>query len=533
MARCETAKGWSRGPVRLRDASGTNTPTLVILTALLAVASFARVATAQDVSGFGNIKQGDARPSDSAAEKQWQPVQTDKLSIVNLAPVLLPFFNNGPVFGIPGTMTGSLSKRTQLSGDWGGARTRLASKGLFVDFYTTSALQNIASGGLDSNDAFVQNTQISINLDTGRAGLWKGGLIHFTLQSRYGATPEESFSAGTSVPQYVGHVLPGPTLSSDFLPSEYFLVQPLSKQFSIVAGKTSNIFIPDQTMIGNSYKYYFANFNFNKNAMTPNFYNPTSLAALAIWAPSTAFAVAGGVLDPYTEADNFAKNAFDHVNLYLTTVSNYSIAGRPGQLSPAFNWSNKPKMDLENPFGTLSPVLIPRAVGALLGSPALEGLPINFKDHSWFSIANVSQYLYVKDARRDLPQKLKSGQVIDGVGLFARVGFAPDDTNTITRDASVAMFAHGLVPNRTYDSFGAGLYYNTISDNTKAQIARYTRGADIVENEKGVEAFYDFAIIPSIRLIASYQHVWNPLIAETAKKEDKTNVFLTRLTVAW
>ena len=45
------------------------------------------------------------------------PLATKKASVADLAPVFLPFFNNGPVFGLPGTEGGDFRHRTQLSGD--------------------------------------------------------------------------------------------------------------------------------------------------------------------------------------------------------------------------------------------------------------------------------------------------------------------------------------------------------------------------------------------------------------------------------
>jgi porin len=68
--------------------------------------------------------------------------------LANLAPGLLPFFNNGPVFGIPGTVTGDIWSRIQLTGDWGGVRTDWARHGVFIDIYSTSYYQNVTSGGL-------------------------------------------------------------------------------------------------------------------------------------------------------------------------------------------------------------------------------------------------------------------------------------------------------------------------------------------------------------------------------------------------
>jgi hypothetical protein len=378
----------------------------------------------------------------------------------------------------------------------------------------------------------VQNTQLSINFDTGRAGLWSGGLFHFTVQSRYGSEPQDTFTVGASEPHYTGLVHPGPLLANDTLPTEYFLVQSITKRFSVVLGKISDVFIPDQTLFADSYKFYFANFNLNKNPMTTNFYNPTAWAALGAWTPAEWVAIVGGVLDPNSKADNFAEDAFNRVDLYLTAIFSYKIDGMPGQFGPQLNWSNKSLLDLGSPFRPLTPSQVPAAVGALLGGP-LDHLPANFKRDSGFVIANVSQYLYVKDSASEIAAKLKSGQIINGIGMWARLGYAPEGLNPITRDASIALFAHGLSDCRPYDSFGAGFYYNAISDDLKNSIALLSRGTASANDEKGMEVFYDFAITPAIRVIPSYQHIWNPLTAEVVNKQSGADVFLARFTVVW
>ena len=273
------------------------------------------------------------------------PMPAEKASLANLAPFLLPYFNNGPVFGLPGTEVSDFWHRTQLSGDWGGVRTNLARHGLFFDLYSTSALQNVASGGLKAGAAFMQNTQFSINIDTGRAGLWAGGLFHITLESKYGSfSPQKTFAAGSTAPQYTGLAFPGPFSVHDVLPTEYFLLQSLTPTFSVLLGKINVLTICDQTFFGNSYKYDFANFNFNKNPMALNFYNTTSLSAVAVWTPSKTLLVAAGVFDPNSQADTFATNAFDKVNLYGAAVLSYKIGALPGQSWAQFNWTNKPKI---------------------------------------------------------------------------------------------------------------------------------------------------------------------------------------------
>lgn len=70
----------------------------------------------------GKVVSSPVTPADS-----WGAVPKKKASLANLAPFFLPYLNNGPVFGMPGTHAGDFRDRTQLSGDWGGLRTDLVS----------------------------------------------------------------------------------------------------------------------------------------------------------------------------------------------------------------------------------------------------------------------------------------------------------------------------------------------------------------------------------------------------------------------
>jgi hypothetical protein len=421
-----------------------------------------------------------------------------------------------------------------LSGDWGGLRTNLARHGFFLDLYSTSAYQDVTSGGLKTGGAFIQNTQLSMNMDTGRAGLWSGGVFHITLESRNGSSsPQDTFTVGSTVPQYSGLAFPGPFFVHSVLPTEYFLFQSLTPKFSVILGKVNVLTHADQTVFGNTYKYDFANLNFNKNPMALNFYNTTSWAGIGVWTPSKWLTTAAGVFDPNSEANNFATKAFDRVNIYGITIFSYKIGHMPGQTWGQANWTNKPKIDLISPFGPLSPSEIPQAVGVLLGTPSTQALPINYKSKSWVTIGNFSQFLSVKDRPEAVAEKLGSGQSLRGIGLFGRIGYAPEDTNTITRDVSVGLFAYGLSDHRPNDSFGLGTYHNGISRPLKDNFKQLTAAPANVKNENGLEVFYDFAIIPAIRLIPSYQHIWNPMAAGVANNEHRADVFLLRTSLTW
>jgi porin len=267
--------------------------------------------------------------------------------------------------------------------------------------------------------------------------------------------------------------------------------------------------------------------------MAFNFYNTTSLTAMGVWTPANWVTIAGGVLDPNSRANNFATDAFDKVNIYTLSIFSHKVGGLPGQSWAEFNWTNKPKVDLGSPFGPLSPPQIPQAVGVLLGSPSTAGLPIHYKPESWVVVANTAQYFLTMEGDAATAPKLRSGQPLRGIGGFGRFGYAPEVTNPISRHASFALFAHGLWARRKFDSFGAGFYYNAVSSELKQSIEQLTAGTAAVNDEKGTEIFYDFAITPAIRLTPSYQHIWNPLAADVSTKRSGADIFLARVTVVF
>lgn len=137
----------------------------------------------------------------------------------------------------------------------------------------------------------------------------------------------------------------------------------------------------------------------------------------------------------------------------------------------------------------------------------------------------------MKDPSGAIAEKLGSGQPLRGIRVFGRIGYAPEETNPITRDASAALIANGLSDHRLNDSLGVGIYHSGISQLLKDDIARLTTSTP--KNENGLEVFYDFAITPAIRVIPSYQHIWNPLTASVMKNEHGADVFLVRLSLTW
>ena len=72
----------------------------------------------------------------------------------------------------PKTYAGDLWSRPRLTGDWAGFRDTLAAKGIRFDVDLLLTPQGVPTGGFDTGAAFWGNAEYTLNLDTGKAGLW-------------------------------------------------------------------------------------------------------------------------------------------------------------------------------------------------------------------------------------------------------------------------------------------------------------------------------------------------------------------------
>jgi porin len=97
-----------------------------------------------------------------------------------------------------------------------------------------------------------------------------------------------------------------------------------------------------------------------------------------------------------------------------------------------------------------------------------------------------------------------------GVGVFFRFGYVPEDRNPWNLTFSGGVGARGVIPGRPYDRMGFGVYTLIESNDVNNQpiIGR------VLENEVGLEAFYNFAITPWLQITADFQWV-DPGIAGT------------------
>jgi porin len=122
--------------------------------------------------------------------------------------------------------------RRNLTGDWGGYRSKLAEMGVNVDFSFTQFFQTISGSKPDTFDYFPNRFDLLVNVDTEKAGLWKGGGIGTHIETKFGGPP-------TGIALYPANAaLVTPTTGEGrVVVSGLYLTQKLGKTSSIMFGK--------------------------------------------------------------------------------------------------------------------------------------------------------------------------------------------------------------------------------------------------------------------------------------------------------
>src|SRR5271165_3843306 len=84
---------------------------------------------------------------------------------------------------VPPTWGGDVWSRPRLSGDWGGLRDELGKKGVVFDVDLLETPQDVVSGGHSTGADAWGNADYTLNVDTGKLGLWQGGFFNVSADT--------------------------------------------------------------------------------------------------------------------------------------------------------------------------------------------------------------------------------------------------------------------------------------------------------------------------------------------------------------
>ena len=135
---------------------------------------------------------------------------------------------------VPPTWGGDLWSRPRLTGSWGGLRDELGKRGVVFDTDLLLTPQGVLSGGRDTGAEFWGNAEYTLNVDTGKLGLWPGGFFKISAVSGFGDSVLPQ--SGALVPVNTGVLVPRPNDPTTGLTNATF-TQFLSASFGVFAGK--------------------------------------------------------------------------------------------------------------------------------------------------------------------------------------------------------------------------------------------------------------------------------------------------------
>lgn len=104
----------------------------------------------------------------------------------------------------------------------------------------------------------------------------------------------------------------------------------------------------------------------------------------------------------------------------------------------------------------------------------------------------------------DRPATINTGNGrpdLEGLGLFARFGFADPTTNPIDWTASVGFGGRGVFGTRSNDTYGVGYSFSDLREPRAITIA------NLANHSQGVEAYYDIGLARSVSLTLDAQWV--------------------------
>ena len=473
-----------------------NKTKIVTLSTFLIIGLAASSVHAEPERAVGHI---DAPPHPSKGE-----LDNGKISLTKLVPPITKVFD----------YSGDFWDRSTLFGDLGGGRTWLYNKGFTLDAQLTQVYQGVTSGGAKDNGNAQYNGLLEINstLDTAKMDWWSGGLISATAMSSWG-TPLTT-EAGNLSPVNMTPLWPIPFDTSTEL-TEYYLTQAFPNKMTLLIGRLDATNFLDKNSFANNPESQFLNASLNNDLMWGSMLSFSTYAAMLIVPLTEGVNMAVAAWDPETLPGDYG-GAWENIGGAVTVNIDYhAFGGLKGVCSPIVAYVSKDAKAVDNNN---------------LIRGILDGDPEE-KSGNWLIAVDGEQFLWTPEGA-SVP-RAKGGHKEDytvptqdfatnqpGVGFFYRFGIMPDDRNAYNMTLSGGLGARGIIPGRPHDRMGIGTYALFASSDLEDEVII----GNHLDDEVGFEAFYNFAITPSVQISADIQ--W---IASGIESSDNAVVIGTRL----
>lgn len=416
---------------------------------------------------------------------------------------------NAQPYDVPPTWGGDIWSSPRLTGSWFGLRDELGKKGVVLDVDLLLTPQSVLSGGHDTGSEFWGNAEYTLNVDTGKLGLWPGGFLKLSANSGFG---ENVFNqSGSLVPVNTAALVPAPDDQTTALTNATFM-QFLSTKFGLMIGKVFTLDGFQGEFTGN-YRTQFM----NTALVFPMSMDLVPISAFGggvIGIPWENVLLSVLLLDPSgTPTNNDLSEAFQDGFMVLAggkvTIKPFGLVGHQqvGGL-----WSNKTRFDLSQDPSNISRMLLTNKFPLLADpGPHLQRIlerffpqllvpvqPARTENSTWAMYYAFDQYLWQP-----------SGDPKRGIGMFFTFGASDGIVNPVKYSYNVGIGGNGIVPGRPHDNFGAAWARADITSNFVPLLrTQLNLGLD---HDDVVEMYYNAVLTPWLNASLDLQIV-NPAL---------------------
>jgi porin len=455
-----------------------------------------------------------------------QPKQARCLALLGLAFVVGAMPARAQLVDVPATWGGDFEARPRLTGAWGGSRDELGKKGVVLDVDLVSTPTSVVGGGRSMGSDTWSNAYYTLNVDTGKLGLWPGGFLKIEGNTGFGSNVFSK--VGAIVPVNTAALFPAPNDETTALTNATF-IQFLSEKFGLLIGKVNTLDSSPQEFYG----------NYNTQFLNAAFCFPMTLAQVptsaygggAIALPTKSTVLSLIALDPNgTATDNSLNNVFNN-GVMLVGSGQLTIKpfGLVGHQNLGFSWSNKERFSLEQDPSNIARLLLQaRFPGLADPGPILHDIlarffpgllvpaqPATRTNSTWSVSYSFDQYFWQP-----------AGDAKHGVGVFVSVGASDGNPNPIKWAYLAGIGGKGVGPTRPDDSYGVGLARTQFSGAFVPFLRdKLNLGLD---HEDAVEMYYNAAITGWLAATADLQIINQGL----TKKLDPSGPGLTNVNSA-
>jgi porin len=350
----------------------------------------------------------------------------------------------------------------------------LRGRGLSIEGRITSVYQGALSSSGDKHWRFGGKGDLFVTLDGEKAGLWPGFSINFHQEWNFG---RDANTTGAGILLPVNTVTGLPRLGGFEEDTSITLTQRFGTALSVSLGKFNMLDLAARTpLMGGGGSETFLNLGIAApvSGVTP----PYILGAITTLKTDPAiFTVM--IYDPRNAQDpDVVKRPFkDGTTFSVAVTIPTKIWNLPGFYGARGVYSSKEGVDLDS------------LAGLALPSASRDVLQ---KRGYYYGSLSFQQFLY---ASPDKPG--------NGWGIFADLGLSEGNPNAIHWHLVAGVGGTGVFE-RDLDRWGIAYFKYGLSDELKRGL---TRLGIPLRDEQGVEAFYNLAVTPWLRVTANLQWI--------------------------